>query len=322
MKIETTLKALKAQDWRVLAKTMTMVESQRSDHRLFSWDLMKKILCDAQLFHHSKVIGISGPPGVGKSSFLEAFVPQLLEKGLKVAILSIDPSSQMSGGSILGDKTRMTQLAAHPHCFIRPSPAGAKLGGISSKTREMILLCRYFAFDYIFVETVGVGQSEVEVAQVVDYLAMLISPGAGDDLQGIKKGILENIHLLIVHKADADKKVQTQTTCHHYQESLKVLNVNSVPVLAASSLEKTGLVEVLNTLEQYFANYEWSAASQFEFVQNWLKIALEEQFLQQFRQNQALQKQLATQAQSLLNGKLDWPDLYNSCLQEMKLSTK
>ena len=190
---------LKNKDRTILARAITLVESLNPEHQKLAQEVLKAIL---PLTGASKRIGISGTPGVGKSTFIEAFGKELTSQGKTVAVLAVDPTSQVSGGSILGDKTRMNELAIDPLAFIRPSPSGKTLGGVAQRTRESLLLCEAFGFDYVLVETVGVGQSETTVAQMVDLFIMLLQPGAGDDLQGIKRGILEVVDMVVVTKDD------------------------------------------------------------------------------------------------------------------------
>ncbi|MBM3518865.1 MAG: methylmalonyl Co-A mutase-associated GTPase MeaB, partial [Alphaproteobacteria bacterium] len=191
--------AVRAGDRRALARAITLVESRRPDHRGQADALL------AALLPHTGAatrIGITGAPGVGKSTFIEALGRHLLEVGERVAVLAIDPSSQRSGGAILGDKTRMEELARAPGAFIRPSPAGGTLGGIAARTREAMLVCEAAGFGVVLIETVGVGQSETAVVDVADMLILLLAPGAGDDLQGLKRGIVELADLIVVNKAD------------------------------------------------------------------------------------------------------------------------
>lgn len=192
-----------AGDRTMLAKAITLVESLRADDRALGRALVRELAGRAPRAHR---IGITGVPGVGKSTFLDAFGTARCHEGRKVAVLAVDPSSEVSGGSILGDKTRMAELARHPNAYIRPSPSSLSLGGVARRTREAIALCEAAGFDLIFVETVGVGQSETTVAGMVDVFVFLALPGAGDELQGIKKGILELADLVVVHKADGDAR--------------------------------------------------------------------------------------------------------------------
>ncbi|MGC1508418.1 methylmalonyl Co-A mutase-associated GTPase MeaB [Ketobacter sp.] len=214
--IETLLQG----DRRGLAKAITMAESKLDSHREQAQNLLEQILPHTG---NSIRIGITGIPGVGKSTFIEAFGLHLIENGLKVAVLAVDPSSPITGGSIMGDKTRMEVLSRHPSAFIRPSPTGGALGGVAQKTRETMLLCEASGYDVILVETVGVGQSEYEVAGMVDFFLLLMLPNAGDELQGIKKGILELADAIAVNKADGDNQNMAKQSQRHYQNALALL---------------------------------------------------------------------------------------------------
>jgi LAO/AO transport system kinase len=238
-------------DRTILAKAITLVESSNKLHIETGKQLIEKIL---PLTGKSKRIGISGTPGVGKSTFIEAFGKLLTSQNKSVAVLTVDPTSKISGGSILGDKTRMNELAVDPLAFIRPSPSGLTLGGVASRTRESILLCEAFGFDYILIETVGVGQSETTVSQMVDIFLMLLQPGSGDDLQGIKRGILELVDMVIVTKDDGDNHQIIQKACHDYQKALHILRHEGwIPsVLSCSALKNKGLKEIQEKIEEYF----------------------------------------------------------------------
>lgn len=245
------LAGFQRRDMNALARAITLAESLRPEHQALAQDLLQALPPQVGV----KRIGISGTPGVGKSTFIESFGTFLTAKNLRVAVLAVDPTSQVSGGSILGDKTRMELLARDARAFIRPSPSGGTLGGVARKTREAVLLCEAFGFDVILVETVGVGQSETAVARLVDCFVMLLQPGAGDDLQGIKRGILELVDLVVVTKADGDQRAQAVAACHHYQQALHILRRDAwqPPVLACSAVEKTGLPEIWGVLERYFS---------------------------------------------------------------------
>lgn len=246
------LDGIKNKDRTVLARAITLIESNNSDHQKLAQELLKAIL---PLTGKSKRVGISGTPGVGKSTFIEAFGKQLTSQNKTVAVLAVDPTSQVSGGSILGDKTRMNELAIDPMAFIRPSPSGDTLGGVARRTRESLLLCEAFGFDYVLVETVGVGQSETVVAQMVDLFVMLLQPGAGDDLQGIKRGILEVVDMVVVTKDDGDQEKIILRAKHDYQQALQILRHDGwiPPVLSCSAVTKKGLSEVQKTMEEYFS---------------------------------------------------------------------
>jgi LAO/AO transport system kinase len=239
------LEALREGDRRALAQAITLVESSRPDHRAAAVTLL-----DAALPHTGDALrlGISGAPGVGKSTFIETFGLSLLDRGRSVAVLAVDPSSSRTGGSILGDKTRMTELARAEGAFIRPSPSGGALGGVARRTREALLLCEVAGFDTVLVETVGVGQSEVAVAGLVDLFVLLVPPGGGDDLQGIKRGIMELADLVVVTKSDGDLAATAAHTAADYRHALGLLRPKHAAappqVLQVSSLHGTGIDEV------------------------------------------------------------------------------
>jgi LAO/AO transport system kinase len=243
---------IKNQDRTILARAITLVESSREEDHKVALQLLKTLLPETG---KSKRIGISGTPGVGKSTFIEAFGKMLTSQGKSVAVLAVDPTSQVSGGSILGDKTRMNELALDPRAFIRPSPSGETLGGVARRTRESLLLCEAFGFDYVLIETVGVGQSETTVAQMVDLFVMLLQPGAGDDLQGIKRGILELVDIVVVTKDDGDQQKVIQKAKHDYHQALQILRHEGwiPPVLSCSSLTKSGLPQIQEVIENYFS---------------------------------------------------------------------
>lgn len=236
---------IRAGDRAYLGRAITLIESRRPQDRAAARALLGLAL---PRVGRAMRVGITGSPGVGKSTLLEALGCFLLEKGLRVAVLAIDPSSTLSGGSILGDKTRMARLSADSRAFIRPSPSGGTLGGVALRTRETLLLCEAAGFDVVIVETVGVGQSEVTVAYMVDSFVMLVQPGAGDDLQGIKRGILELADVVAVTKADGDNIDRALRSRGHYDQSLRLLLPRhqgwKPPVLTCSALQSTGLEKV------------------------------------------------------------------------------
>lgn len=226
----------------LLARAITLVESKRRDHRKTARTLLDRL---SDKTGHAIRVGITGVPGVGKSTTIEALGNRLTDAGHKVAVLTVDPSSSRTGGSILGDKTRMHTLAANPHAFIRPSPAAGTLGGVAAKTRETMLLCEAAGFDVILVETVGIGQSEITVADMVDFFLVLMLPGAGDDLQGLKKGVLEIADMITVNKADGDNKQAAERAASEYRNALHILSPRSPtwspPVLTHSGLKDDGV---------------------------------------------------------------------------------
>jgi LAO/AO transport system kinase len=227
-----------------LARAITLVESRRADHQAKARELLTAIMPRTG---GAQRIGITGVPGVGKSTFIDAFGAMLIEQGHRVAVLAVDPTSRRSGGSILGDKTRMAKLASDERAFIRPSPAGETLGGVSRKTRETMLLCEAAGYDVVLVETVGVGQSETVVADMVDFFLVLMLPNAGDELQGIKKGILEVADLIAVNKADIDEKA-AKRAARAYEIALHIMEQAdpdwSPPVHTISGHTGAGLPEL------------------------------------------------------------------------------
>jgi LAO/AO transport system kinase len=256
LNLQEFLDGLKAKDLSILAKAITLVESKKDSHKKLSSELIKAIL---PLTGKAKRIGISGTPGVGKSTFLENFGMFLINQNKSVAVLAVDPTSQITGGSILGDKTRMSKLSSHAKAFVRPTPNGPTLGGIAAKTREGMLLCDAFGFDYIFIETVGVGQSEISVRHIVDMFLLLMQPGSGDELQGIKRGILEVSDLVVVNKSDGDAETSAKIAQHDFKRSLEILQDKrnwKCPVTRCSSTLKKGFSEVDEYITQYFSQYD------------------------------------------------------------------
>ena len=243
--------AILSGDRRALAKAITLVESARPQDRKASQDLLNELLPHTG---SSIRIGITGVPGVGKSTFIESFGQTVIGDGKKVAVLAVDPSSPVAGGSILGDKTRMEQLSRETNAFIRPSPAGKALGGVALKTRESMLLCEAAGFDVVVVETVGVGQSEHQVGSMVDFFLILLLPGGGDELQGIKKGILELADAILINKADGESENLANKTRLHYQSALSLLTQSgfwSPEVRACSALERSGIAEAWEMVRRF-----------------------------------------------------------------------
>ena len=241
-------KILSGQRW-ALAKAITLIENLRADMRPHANQLVSSLLP-----HTGKAlrIGVSGVPGAGKSTFIEALGLELIKKGHKVAVLAVDPSSKISGGSILGDKVRMEGLSREANAFIRPSPSSGSLGGVTRRTRETMLLCEAGGYDVVLIETVGVGQSEVTVSEMVDFFLVLMLPGAGDEIQGIKKGIIEMADALVVNKADGDMQKAADRAAHHYRNALHLLRPKSPgwspPVQKASALTGLGIGKVWETI--------------------------------------------------------------------------
>ncbi len=280
----------------LLARAITLVESRRPEHQQQAQELLRLLLPDCGGAHR---IGVTGVPGVGKSTFLESFGMHLLEHGHKVAVLAVDPSSTVSGGSILGDKARMNELALHERAFIRPSPSGTTLGGVARRTRETLLLCEAAGYDVVLVETVGVGQSETLVSQMVDFFLVLMLPGAGDELQGIKKGILELADVIAVNKADGDNQVKARQAVRDYTAALHYLRTRSQhwqpSAVALSGLHGEGLGDLWQMILQHkqalLDGGEWHQRRD-EQRSRWLWEQIEERLLEQFRNHPGVQAKL------------------------------
>lgn len=311
------LTQLKQGNRRALAKAITLVESTLDSHREQAQALLNSILPDTG---HSLRIGISGVPGVGKSTFIEAFGQHLIAQDKKIAVLAVDPSSPLRGGSILGDKTRMEHLSREANAFIRPSPSAGALGGVALKTRETMLLCEAAGYDVILVETVGVGQSEYDVASMVDFFMVLMLPNAGDDLQGIKRGIMELADGLVINKSDGDHKLAAEQTKQHYQNAFHLLKHDGFwtpPILTCSSLENNGIEAIWAMLCDY---QEQSKTSQFQDENgitnnafslkrakqnsNWLKSLVHEMLERKLYQNPKVKTSLPQLKNAVLQNKM------------------
>lgn len=237
----------------VLARAITLIESHNPGHLDQAAELLETLLPHSG---GARRIGLSGAPGVGKSTIIDSIGTQLCDRGEPVAVLAVDPSSQRTGGSILGDKTRMPRLTAHPDAYIRPSPAGRQLGGVASATADAITLVEAAGFKTVIVETVGVGQSETLVSAMTDCFVVLMQPGAGDDLQGIKKGIVELADIVAVNKADGDTAISAAHAAHDYQAALRIVQQRDqhwqVPVLTCSAIQREGARPLIEQLDAYF----------------------------------------------------------------------
>lgn len=289
-----------------LAQAITLIESLKRSDQDRAQDLLKKALPHTG---NSIRLGISGIPGVGKSTFIETFGYMLCELGYKVAVLAIDPSSSVTGGSVLGDKTRMEQLGSHPNAFIRPSPTSGTLGGVHRKTRETMLLCEAAGYDIILIETVGVGQSETAVRNMVDFFMLLALTGAGDDLQGMKKGIMEITDLIIVHKADGDNVRLAKRTVREYKQILHLLQPAtpgwSSTSLAVSSYKNFGHNEVWEQVQSFrekmIASNYWEERRQ-EQTKSWFHDMIQDRLIEEFFSEPEKQKQVDKLEHDILNG--------------------
>ena len=252
--VDTLFAAIRDGQWQALSRAITLVESQSPTDKTLAQRLIRKCL---PFSGHSFRMGITGSPGVGKSTFIETLGLELIAAGHKVAVLAIDPSSTVNKGSILGDKTRMDRLASSPDSFIRPSPAGTSLGGVARTTRESVILCEAAGYDRILIETVGVGQSEVTVHSMVDFFLLMLLPGGGDELQGIKRGVMEMADLVVINKADGERKLLAEKSKSLVQNALHILppkqKVWTTIVETMSALEQKNINRVIRLTNEYLA---------------------------------------------------------------------
>ncbi|MCP4441522.1 MAG: methylmalonyl Co-A mutase-associated GTPase MeaB [Aureispira sp.] len=294
--VEEYVKGIKEGNRVVLSQAITLIESQRSSHQELAEQIIEQCLPFAV---PSIRIGITGTPGVGKSTFIEAFGQEIVNQGHKLAVLAIDPSSQVNQGSILGDKTRMQELSVHPSVFIRPSPAGDSLGGVARKTRESIALCEAAGYDVILVETVGVGQSEVAVHSMVDFFLLLLLPNSGDELQGIKRGIMEMADLIAINKADGNALNSAKIARKQCANALHLFPPKTSGWIAqskiCSALTKVGIPEIWESIQQYNQQttqngyYESHRAAQAEY---WLHESIVYQLKERFFKHPHIQEKL------------------------------
>jgi len=300
--------AVRRRDRAALPRAITLVESTRPDHREQAQQLLLALMPDAGSAHH---VGITGVPGVGKSTTIEALGMYLIERGHRVAVLAVDPSSTRTGGSILGDKTRMPRLAAHADAYIRPSPTSGTLGGVAKATRETIVLLEAAGFDVILVETVGVGQSEVAVANMVDTFVFLTLARTGDQLQGIKKGVLELADIVVVNKADGEHLREARKAARDLSGAIRLIYPRETlwrpPVLTMSALEGTGLVELWETVERH--QKVLSEAGEFEARRraqqvDWTWQMVRDTVLDRMLSNPAVRKARAEVERQVLAGEL------------------
>ncbi len=303
---EEYLLGIRAGNRVLLSQAITLVESSRSEHRAQAQAVIEACLPYANA---SIRIGITGTPGVGKSTFIETFGLGLLQEGRKVAVLAIDPSSQVSRGSILGDKTRMMHLSVHEHAFVRPSPAGASLGGVAQKTRETIVLCEAAGFDTILVETVGVGQSETAVHAMTDFFLLLLLPGAGDELQGIKRGIVEMADLIAVNKADEGRELLAKQARAAYNNALHLFPPKSnawfPKAVTCSAIAKNGIDGIWKLILDYLhltQSNGFFEKNRREQAKYWLKSSIEAELLRRFYEDETIKNTLLDLEQQVLKG--------------------
>lgn len=306
--VEDYVQGVLAKDRAMLARAITLIESNAPAHMDAAQEVVTALLPHAG---ESIRVGITGVPGVGKSTFIEAMGTWLCDRDRKVAVLAVDPSSSIHGGSILGDKTRMELLSRHPNAFIRPSPAAGNLGGVTRKSRETIVLCEAFGFETIVVETVGVGQSETAVRAMVDFFLVLLLGGAGDELQGMKKGIIELADGLAINKADGSNKAAAETARAEYARAIHYMGPTPTgwkpAVLTCSAVSGEGIPEVWGMIEKFREQLTLSGAfrqRRREQRVNWMMEMISQHLEDSFHRNAAVREALATVRQDVLDGRL------------------
>ena len=312
--VEQFVKGIRASDRVLLGQAITLVESAREDHQVLAREIIAHLLADTPAINTLR-IAVTGAPGVGKSTFVEALGMYLVEQGKHPAVLAIDPSSAVSGGSILGDKTRMERLSASEHAFIRPSPAGDSLGGVARKTREAIVLVEAAGFDTVIIETVGVGQSEIAAQRMTDLFLLLLLPGAGDELQGIKRGIVEMADLLVVNKADGDRIKLANQARGHYLNATHLLPVKpsgwQPRVMVCSALENSGITDLWDAISAFqndlLAN-GFFAENRRQQARYWLEDSIEAGLKTMFYNHPAVKEKLAEVEAAVLAGQMSPTD--------------
>ncbi|WP_078545874.1 methylmalonyl Co-A mutase-associated GTPase MeaB [Litchfieldia alkalitelluris] len=305
--IADMVEGVKKGDRSILARAITLVESNANSHVEKAQEVINQLL---PFTGNSVRIGITGVPGAGKSTFIEAFGTHLCNKGHKVAVIAVDPSSTVSRGSILGDKTRMDTLSRNERAYVRPSPSGGTLGGVNRKTRETILLCEAAGYDVILIETIGVGQSEVVVRSMVDFFLLLVLTGAGDELQGMKKGVMELVDTIVVHKADGDNKTKARIAQEEYNQMLHYINSNTpgwrVQAFTASSLYGEGIEHIYQVVNSFVTHTKttgfFEQRRQLQ-LKEWMYSMIKDQLQVMFFSHTGVKKELPLIEEEIFDGK-------------------
>ena len=316
--LEKIISGIRNGNRQIIGKAITLLESKKEAHKIQGSELLSEIMPEAG---KAIRIGISGSPGVGKSTFIEAFGLKLISEGHRVAVLAIDPSSPIHGGSIMGDKTRMIELSANENSFIRPSPSDGNLGGVARKTREISIILEAAGYDIILIETVGVGQSEFICASMVDIFMMLQLPHAGDDLQGIKRGILELADIICINKSDGDLKLAAERTKIQLQQTLHVARPDNNPtIFNISSLKKIGIENVVKEINQKHHELKTSgklAIKRSSQAKKWFEDELDHQFLEQLSSHSKINEIYKNMAEEVQQGKLPGSAAAQKLVQEI-----
>lgn len=311
LSIEDYITGIRSADRVILGRAISLIESAKPEHQEQAEEIFNRLMSEPSLGQETLRIAVTGAPGAGKSTFIEAMGMYLVGMNKKVAVLAIDPTSSISKGSILGDKTRMERLSASEKAFIRPSPSGESLGGVARKTRETMLLIEAAGYDTVLLETVGVGQSEFAAHSMTDIFLLLLLPGAGDELQGIKRGIMEMADILIINKADGERRQQANQARAHYLNAVHLLPPQSngwaPQVLPCSSTEGIGLEKIWQAIEDFRAQTKANGAFQVRRQQQaayWFTEALQAGLLEAFFKNQKMEEQIAAWKQKVLAGQV------------------
>ena len=304
--IEGLIEGIRKGNRKFLAQAITLIESEKDEHKVQSQKLLKKLFTNNIT---SVRIGITGIPGAGKSTLIETLGTNLTKSGFKVAVLTVDPSSSITGGSILGDKTRMVELSRNPNAFIRPSPTSGTLGGVKKSTRESILICEAGGYDVILVETVGIGQSEISISEMVDFCLLLLISGAGDELQGIKKGVLELADIIAINKADGDSLESSKRTALEYKNALRILQSSAdkeTPVMTISGLKNIGIDDLWKEISKKLHDLKLDGTlekNRLHQQKKWMWEMVEETIIREIETKPNIMKLKSEMEESITNGK-------------------